>query len=124
MRNIGIIINKEKDKENEILNLVILKVKEYLNPDEIKVIDQFYKGDYKDLMALDLLIVLGGDGTLLGVARKFSTVIDTPILGINIGNLGFLVTAEISELDEALYRIKVGDYKVEERMLLSCTIEG
>ncbi|MDU5411631.1 MAG: NAD(+)/NADH kinase, partial [Clostridium perfringens] len=106
MRNIGIIINKEKDKENEILNLVILKVKEYLNPDEIKVIDQFYKGDYKDLMSLDLLIVLGGDGTLLGVARKFSTVIDTPILGINIGNLGFLVTAEISELDEALYRIK------------------
>ena len=124
MRNIGIIINKEKDKENKILNLVILKVKEYLNPDEIKVIDQFYKGDYKDLMSLDLLIVLGGDGTLLGVARKFSTVIDTPILGINIGNLGFLVTAEISELDEALYRIKVGDYKVEERMLLSCTIEG
>ena len=120
MRNIGIIINKE----NKILNLVILKVKEYLNPDEIKVIDQFYKGDYKDLMSLDLLIVLGGDGTLLGVARKFSTVIDTPILGINIGNLGFLVTAEISELDEALYRIKVGDYKVEERMLLSCTIEG
>ena len=124
MRNIGIIINKEKDKENKILNLVILKVKEYLNPDEIKVIDQFYKGDYKDLMSLDLLIVLGGDGTLLGVARKFSTVIYTPILGINIGNLGFLVTAEISELDEALYRIKVGDYKVEERMLLSCTIEG
>ena len=35
MRNIGIIINKEKDKENKILNLVILKVKEYLNPDEI-----------------------------------------------------------------------------------------
>ena len=124
MRNIGIIINKEKDKENKILNLVILKVKEYLNPDEIKVIEQFYKGDYKDLMSLDLLIVLGGDGTLLGVARKFSTVIDTPILGINIGNLGFLVTAEISDLDEALYRIKVGDYKVEERMLLSCTIEG
>nr|BDA23773.1 hypothetical protein CPBEC2_00020 [Clostridium perfringens] len=51
MRNIGIIINKEKDKENKILNLVILKVKEYLNPDEIKVIDQFYKGDYKDLMS-------------------------------------------------------------------------
>nr|BDA23772.1 hypothetical protein CPBEC2_00010 [Clostridium perfringens] len=38
------------------------------------------------------------------MARKFSTVIDTPILGINIGNLGFLVTAEISELDEALYK--------------------
>ena len=43
MRNIGIIINKEKDKENKILNLVILKVKEYLNPDEIKVIDQFIR---------------------------------------------------------------------------------
>lgn len=124
MKNIGIIINKKKDKENRILDLVMFKVEEYLKPDKVWVIDQFYKGDYEKLRILDLLIVLGGDGTLLGVARKFSTVIDTPILGINIGNLGFLVTAEISELEEALYRIRIGDYKVEERMLLSCTIEG
>ena len=122
MRNIGIIINKEKDKENKILNLVILKVKEYLNPDEIKVIDQFYKGDYKDLMSLDLLIVLGGDGTLLGVARKFSTVIDTPILGINIGNLGFLSSIEIQDFSEALKKIKNGQYIIQNRILLECTM--
>lgn len=124
MKNIGIIINKRKDKENKILDLVMSKVQEYLKPDKVLVIDQFYDGDYEELRILDLLIVLGGDGTLLGVARKFSSVIDTPILGINIGNLGFLVTAEISELEEALYRIRMGDYKVEERMLLSCAIEG
>ncbi|MGG5462440.1 NAD(+)/NADH kinase [Clostridium sp. B9] len=123
MRNIGIIINKKKDKDNKILDLVTSKVKQHLNPKEIKLIDQFFDGDYETIKDIELLIVLGGDGTLLGVARKFSRVIDAPILGINIGNLGFLVTAEINELEEALERIKLGDYSVQERMLLSCTIE-
>lgn len=124
MRNIGIIINKEKDKESKILNLVTLKVKEYLKPKNIKIIEQFHKGDFKEFIVLDLLIVLGGDGTILGVARKFSKFIKAPILGINIGNLGFLVTAEINELEESLCKIRDGKYKVEERMLLSCKIEG
>lgn len=124
MKNIGIIINKEKDKEKKILNLVLLKIREYLKPEEIIIIDQFYKGDFKELINLDILIVLGGDGTILGVARKFSKYINAPILGINIGNLGFLVTAEINELEEALIKIKEGKYKIEERMLLLCEIEG
>lgn len=124
MKNIGIIINREKDKDNKILDLVKDRVYEYLEPKKVIIVDQFFKGDYNKLKDIELLIVLGGDGTLLGVARKFSKAINAPILGINIGNLGFLVTAEISELEEALKRIKLGDYKIEDRMLLSCTIEG
>ena len=59
---------------------------------------------------LDLLIVLGGDGTLLGVARDINGKYDVPILGVNIGNLGFLSSIEIQDFSEALKKIKNGQY--------------
>ena len=75
-----------------------------------------YKFDDK----LDLLIVLGGDGTLLGIARDINGKYDVPILGINIGNLGFLSSIEIQDLGEALNKIKNGQYTIQNRILLEC----
>jgi NAD+ kinase len=61
----------------------------------------------------DALISLGGDGTMLGALRLVAER-PVPILGVNLGNLGFLVEIEPHELDAALDRLETGDYTIEE----------
>ncbi len=63
----------------------------------------------------DLVISLGGDGTLLRAVTLFPGV---PVLGINYGNLGFLTAASDSELEHAIARLKQGKFYLEERPLL------
>jgi len=65
----------------------------------------------------DCAIVLGGDGTLLHAARDLAQF-NIPILGINLGTLGFLVEVEADKIKEAIDRIKNGDYRIEEHMML------
>ncbi len=124
MENIGIIINKIKDKDGAILEHVETLVKKILRPENIIIIDHFLDSAKENYKTIDLLIVLGGDGTILGVARRFSKIINAPILGVNIGNLGFLSSIEINELECALKSIKEESYKIEERLMLDCSIEG
>lgn len=67
--------------------------------------------------AVDLLFVLGGDGTLLGYAREFAPH-KIPLLGINVGRLGFLSEAEPDDLPAVVDRVLRGDYSLDERMML------
>lgn len=69
----------------------------------------------------ELLIVLGGDGTLLQAARAVAQA-ETPILGVNLGHLGFLTEVEVPQLWEVLPRIVAGDFEVEERMMLDTRV--
>ncbi len=69
----------------------------------------------------DLIVVLGGDGTLLGIARQVGRR-ETPILGINLGGLGFLTEASIGEAKEALERVLAGDYETDRRITLEAEI--
>jgi NAD+ kinase len=69
----------------------------------------------------DLIVVLGGDGTLLGIARKVGRR-ETPILGINLGGLGFLTEASTSEAKQALERVLAGDYETDRRITLEAEI--
>ncbi len=69
----------------------------------------------------DILVVLGGDGTLLKVAREFFMA-DIPILGINLGHIGFLAEVEMSDLEPSMERILKGDYEIEERLMLSSQV--
>nr|WP_162990954.1 NAD(+)/NADH kinase [Maliibacterium massiliense] len=70
----------------------------------------------------EMLLVLGGDGTLLGAARKAAEA-GLPILGVNMGRLGFLSEIEFEELGGALDQVLSGDYTIEKRMMLSCYID-
>ncbi len=70
--------------------------------------------------AVDLLLVFGGDGTMLRVAREVSDS-RTPILGINVGGLGFLTAVSSTELSRALKHIWHGEFKFELRTLIEAS---
>jgi len=67
--------------------------------------------------AVDLIVVFGGDGTMLRVARAVCGY-DIPILGINIGGLGYLTEVNLNEMINALGMIIEGNFKTEKRMML------
>lgn len=69
----------------------------------------------------DFLIVLGGDGTLLSSARQAAPG-GVPILGVNIGRLGFLTEVNVPELLFGLDRLVNGEYMIEERMMLEAKV--
>ena len=67
--------------------------------------------------SVDLLVVFGGDGTMLRVARDIAGS-DTPLLGINIGGLGFLTAVPSDEMNRALKHVWRGEFKFESRALI------
>jgi NAD+ kinase len=65
----------------------------------------------------DMVVVLGGDGSMLRAGRLTAPHC-VPVLGVNLGRLGFLTEAQVTELPEVLERVLAGDYWIEERMML------
>ena len=70
-----------------------------------------------ELPTTDALVVLGGDGTFLRAARAVAEV-DVPLLGINLGKVGFLSKAEASDLEPVLEKISAGDFTIDERLAI------
>ncbi|MBQ7778744.1 MAG: NAD(+)/NADH kinase [Oscillibacter sp.] len=73
-----------------------------------------------ELKTADLLITFGGDGTILHLA-KMTALNRVPVLGINMGGLGFVAELEASELD-LLYKLKDWDFETEQRMMLDVAV--
>jgi len=71
----------------------------------------------------DATIVLGGDGTMLAAARQVAKF-GTPLLGINLGNVGYLTDVEGVQAEDAVKRLLSGDYRVERRMMLEAKISS
>ncbi|RBP46650.1 NAD(+)/NADH kinase [Garciella nitratireducens] len=128
MKKIGIIPNFTKDKDMNLTKKIISWIEDHggkvlLNEVEAKKVhrqDLAYKS-YKMYKESDFIIVLGGDGTLLGVARKVAWY-ETPILGVNLGRLGFLTEVELGDLYIALEKIFAGEYTIEKRMMLEAVV--
>ena len=89
--------------------------KNYDLPRDLK----FYRLD-RELPGAHLLICFGGDGTILHMA-KTATRHGIPVLGVNIGTMGFMAELESSELQE-LRRLATGDFSIDERMMLDVTV--
>ena len=71
--------------------------------------------------AADMILSFGGDGTMLRSAHEVGTQ-GTPILGVNIGRLGFLADIEVSDLQATIRRLEKGDYRVESRLVLEAQL--
>lgn len=84
-------------------------------------------GDTPELLAalpaVDVLVVLGGDGTFLRAARAVAETA-APMVGVNLGKVGFLSKAEADELEDLLEKIRTGRYRLEDRMALRGAIES
>jgi len=84
-----------------------------------------YKNDQAEYLShkefsktIDLMIVFGGDGTLLNSARQYLEY-EIPILGVNMGNVGFLTDLKVENFHTSMQEILNGNYKIEERNLVS-----
>ena len=125
-KNIGIFVkeksNQEIDKNvldsmiaslaNEEINLYIDESSNYQN----QLVGSKDHKTFTDIV--DLIIVFGGDGTLLNSARQYLEY-EIPILGVNMGNVGFLTDIKTDNFEESLKEILNGSYKIEERNLVS-----
>lgn len=111
MKRFYIITNRTKDKDLEVTKniqayierkggLCLLAEENDVMPDDI-----------------DCILVLGGDGTLIRAARELPSG-DVPMLGINMGTLGYLTEVEVSDLEKSIDQLMAGDVYVEKRMLL------
>lgn len=71
----------------------------------------------------DVILSFGGDGTLLLSAREAGTY-ETPILGVNIGRLGFLADIEVGQVQSSILSLENGEYRIEDRLALAAQVSG
>jgi NAD+ kinase len=133
---IGIIANITKEKVFEVVSSFLSKLKnnkiDYLltkslfednNKLKIELYEDFITDDKEIYEKSDVIISIGGDGTMLATAYN-AQIYDKPVLGMNLGKLGFLVEANINQMDKVIEDLKNGNYKIEERMLITGEVEG
>lgn len=120
MNSFLLITNNQKDKDLSVTNSVC----DYLMKEKGKQVKTFvpesrdYDISEEHLTGVDCVIVLGGDGTILRVAKKIVKS-NLPILGVNMGHLGYLADVDKSNVFSALDALCKGKYTTQNRMMLS-----
>ncbi len=129
MNGVGIIPNWQKENTLEVVDKVRCFFEEVGVPVNIinkTTYDRYREGSLAEAMGnwhgkTEMIIVVGGDGTILRVARDLAYR-GLPILGINVGHKGFLAEMEVHDLPEYLEFIVSGNYSVSERIMLEATV--
>lgn len=116
MERFLIITNKEKDKELEVTNRIAAYIEKAGKQAVLSQVSSFRKDPFPTIKA-DCAIVLGGDGTIIHTANDLMTG-SIPILGVNLGTLGFLAEIEEQNVLTALDRLFQDDYRLEERLMV------
>lgn len=133
---IGIIANITKENVFDVVSSFLVKLKknniDYLltkslfeenNKLKIELYEDFITEDKDIYEKSDVIISIGGDGTMLATAYN-AQFYDKPVLGVNLGKLGFLAEANIDQMDKVIADLKNRNYKIEERMLITGEVEG
>ncbi len=129
LRTIGIIPNLYKDPELTVTGEIVEILRKFeCNPvipehaanksGKFKELGMEYEKLYSDS---EIVIVLGGDGTILEASHAAAKH-NTPLLGINLGTLGFLTDVEVSGAEKAIMNALEGNYKIENRMMIDVVI--
>jgi len=129
LNSVGLVVNYEKEKAQEITLRIIdwlslKKIKVYIEGDKGKTIsrEDLSCPTEKFLNKVELIISLGGDGTLLRAARLAAST-DIPVFGVNLGGLGFLTQISSDDLEKSLEKLYQEKYFLDERMMLDCSVK-
>ncbi len=124
MEHFLIVTNDGKDKGGKVTKEVVRLLSE-----SGKTCTQCLKDENNNIVRssipeqFDCAVVIGGDGSLIEAARALHGR-NIPILGINMGTLGYLAEVEVNHIREALHCLFSGEYMVEDRMMLEGTLNG
>ncbi len=126
MRNFGIIAKPHSSKAIELT----INIKNWLEQRGLKVILEEKvanklqvegKPKHKLPELVDVIVVIGGDGTLLSAARANKSI-GKPLLSVNLGGLGFLSAISFNDIENALTKLLLGEYELDSRMMLDVSI--
>ena len=125
IRRVGVVAKPDPRRARPVLKRLLQRmekqrVRYLLDTEAADMLRRPGDGVERSAMAgkVDLVLVAGGDGTILSVARSLGRS-QVPVVGINLGGLGFLTEFSPKEIDDALEAILQGDYSVDRRMMLS-----
>ena len=126
MRNIVIIPNDKKDAELKTTKKLIFLLKDkaqlYMEKKFSHLKNDIIFSDDEDLFdCADFVIVLGGDGTILEVAEQCG-IRNIPIIGINLGRIGFMAEVDALQMEKACDTLLSGDFRIEKRMMMEVSI--
>ncbi|HEY3373869.1 MAG TPA: NAD(+)/NADH kinase [Candidatus Aquicultor sp.] len=129
VRTIAVVPNIEKPN----VPVVALELAQWLGERSVRVImkdEDAIKLDRSDLgvdesafRQSDIVVCLGGDGTILRGVRLLRGAA-VPVIGVNLGRVGFLSEVELNEMYPAMERIIAGDFMLDERMMLQCVLKA
>ena len=126
MRNAYLMIHpKRKDRTAIAVQIVSILHAEGFTVSTDPSIADAMKGqlEFDQVAAYDFVIAVGGDGTFL-TAVQTAIRLDIPVLGVNIGHIGFLIEINLEQLPDACKRLAAGDYNIEQRMMLDVIRNG
>jgi len=120
MQKVGLVANFNKPRAKELS----AELKEWFRKRDIAVLDGAEMPIERLLEEAEILVCLGGDGTILRVGNRIPPGRKIPILGVNLGNLGFLTRIKAEELFDELPAIFSGSYHSENRFTLQAFVRG